>query len=261
MWRRSTPATRGRQISASTSAAKAVRSSTTPPGPRSSNSDLAIAPPTCTEATPATTSSGAGTARSADTVDLPEGRALDEEDLGAVVERGGGLVARDLDGRDRAAGLELLRDLSGPDALLARARAPERRVLVAQRQPAAEHVDLLRFVGAKRELPPELYLVLRRRVAAGRGAGGGRGGSRRGGVADRGGGRLVVAAAAQGNREDHGGDHERAAADRERQPVAPPASPVRAARAARLRVAAGWLLPRRAAGGRPLLRARICARC
>src|SRR4051812_22490383 len=88
------PASRGRHTRSRTSAANAVRSSTVPLAPTSSNSVFATAAPACVDATPATTSSGAGTRPvSADAVDLPEVLALDEEQPGARVERRGRLLA------------------------------------------------------------------------------------------------------------------------------------------------------------------------
>ena len=60
--RRVRPFSRGGQISASTTAAASTRMKTVPPEPISSNSDLARAAPTCTEAIAASTSRTGGTA-------------------------------------------------------------------------------------------------------------------------------------------------------------------------------------------------------
>src|SRR3954465_2065364 len=193
--RRSWRASRGRHSATSTSAAKPVRMSTVPVGPRSSKSDLATAAPACVDATPATTSSGAGGVRqrrrSADAVDLPEALALDQEQLRAVVERGRGLFAVPHDVGRGAWGLELLGDVARLHALLARAGAAEGSVLVAQRQPAAEHVELLVLGRAERRPHRKVGVALRLGV----GGAGGRGRGRRG-FAHGCGARLLLAAAA-----------------------------------------------------------------
>src|SRR4051812_23878099 len=60
---RECPASRGRQISASSTAAKATRRNAVAAGPRSSNSVFAMAAPHWVDAMPTTTKAGAGTAR------------------------------------------------------------------------------------------------------------------------------------------------------------------------------------------------------
>ena len=56
------PVVRGRQMAISTTAASSTRSRTVPPGPTSSNSDLASDAPVWTEATAPSTSTVGGTA-------------------------------------------------------------------------------------------------------------------------------------------------------------------------------------------------------
>src|SRR5680860_709643 len=63
---RSMPVVRGRQMATSTTAASSTRNSTVPPGPTSSNSDLASDAPVCTEATAPSTSTVEGTASAGD---------------------------------------------------------------------------------------------------------------------------------------------------------------------------------------------------
>src|SRR4051812_44462927 len=61
--RRECPASRGRQISASSTAARATRRNAVAAGPRSSNSVFAMAAPHWVDAMPTTTKAGAGIAR------------------------------------------------------------------------------------------------------------------------------------------------------------------------------------------------------
>src|SRR4051812_5116700 len=61
--RRVCPAMRGRQIAASSTAARATRRNAVAAGPSSSNSDFAIAAPVWVDAIPTTTNAGAGMRR------------------------------------------------------------------------------------------------------------------------------------------------------------------------------------------------------
>src|SRR3954462_1241829 len=63
--RRACPASRGRQISARSTAASATRRNAVAAGPSSSNSVFAIAAPVWVDAMPTTTNAGAGTRRTA----------------------------------------------------------------------------------------------------------------------------------------------------------------------------------------------------
>ena len=93
--RRTRPRSGGRQMAASTSAPKSMRSITVPPGPASSKSVLASDAPTCTDATAPSTSTVGGTPRAAlasiIAATLP---AWDDRDRGRHGHRSGAAGAR-----------------------------------------------------------------------------------------------------------------------------------------------------------------------